>query len=184
MYQKEISVQNKSIEGLSNWLVKNFDYYLETLEIVKTRCRDCEENNPNFSFSYKPSAKCKYKVFKKELEFFKYYESLQKLLALKTISSEIMQPLVVEFYKCKADDELLYKWLVKADDIECTSQNTCFIENVIVYENKKATAMKPTNTKLYKLKPFIIPITGFEGFIEYKYILSEILNTPNPFHLL
>lgn len=160
-----------STENIIDILVEHFDYFLETEKIKKMDCEDCIKNN----FPLPPNPGCKLRIYKNELDFYEYYNSLRYLLELKTISEEIIKPFLQRYHRIKHNKRLLEDCYWDADRIKRTSLNNYYFKNVIMFENEIPIGMKPRETDHYEENPFMIPIDGYESFIEYEFITKHKL---------
>ena len=145
---KKKPIAFKSIEEINHWLVKNFDNYLETKELL-------EENLYHLiEVKEKSIASINYSV---ERLFCFYYESLRSLLILRNKDKDLRQ-YIDEYHSCKNDKKLLDNWHSNIDynihKIDSNYNSMCFIE----YENSNPIGIKPFESKLYKENPFVLPI--------------------------
>ena len=169
---RKSSPRKKTIDDVSNWLVKNFDYYLETKKFKDLKCAYCSEKNiENKNLLIKREV-CKSFVYRKELNFYSFYSSLQDLLFLKETDKQL-KPLLEEYHNCKHDKNLLNVWIEKVDEFNTTAINNRSFNGRIVFEDNKAIAIKPSYTSMYEDNPFIIPMNGFENFIEYRQLFDD-----------
>lgn len=160
--KKKPPITFKNIEEINLWMVNNFDDYLETKEFLQ------QEFFPIIYIKERAIASVKYKV---ERLFCFYFESLQKLLILKNKDANLRQ-LIDNFHTCKNDKELLENWYSNINyyihEIDSNYSGMCFIE----YQNNNPIGIKPFESESYKENPYVLPIDGFENFVE----LAKIIN--------
>jgi hypothetical protein len=165
--------RKKTFDGMKDYLISHLEYYLETLDIYNQKCEDCEKNNPTNSFRYTPSAKCNYKIYKKELDYHEYYISLKNIVSVKEIN-ELLKPIINAYHHCNNDDLKIKEWKETAYDFfEFTIYNEYDISHIIFYHENEIVGIKPSYSKLYEQKPFYIPVDGFEYIIEYRLLFNK-----------
>ncbi|AEW87095.1 hypothetical protein FCOL_11460 [Flavobacterium columnare ATCC 49512] len=151
-----------NIEEINNWLAKNFDDYLETIQLL-------EENLYHIiDVKQKANASVKYSA---ERLFCFYYESLKGLLILKN-KDENLKQFIDGYHSHKNDKKLLENWYSNIDynihKIDSNYSSMCFIE----YDNGNPIGIKPYESIIYKENPYVLPIDGFENLIE----LAKLIN--------
>lgn len=164
--------RKKSLEEVRTWLIKNFDYYLETKKFNALRCAYCSEKNIENKKLLIERKVCNTFVYRKELNFYSFYSSLQDLLFL-IETDKHLKPLLDEYHNCKHDGDLLNVWIEKVDVFNITAFNNRSFNGSIVYEENKVIGIKPSSTLIYEDNPFIIPINGFENFIKYRPLFNN-----------
>lgn len=150
------------IEEINNWLAKYFDEYLETKQFLEENFHTIVDIKERAIVSVKYSA---------ERLFCFHYESLKSLLILKN-KDENLKHLIDEYYSCQNDKKLLEYWnsniTYNIQKIDSNYSSMCFIE----YDNGNPVGIKPFETKIFNENPYVLPIYGFENFIE----LAKLIN--------
>lgn len=159
---KKPSIAFKNMKEINDWIVKNFDDYLETKEFLELMLQ------PITNIKERAIASVKYT--NKRLFCF-YYESLKNLLILGDKDKKLKQ-FIDEYHTCKNDKELLKNWYsnigYSIHIVDSNYSSKCFIE----YQNNNPIGIKPFESQIYKENPYVLPIDGFENLIE----LAKIIN--------
>ncbi|GEM_PF-4780907 len=112
---------------------------------------------------------------KEDIDFYDFYKSIQILIECSDCN-HFFKPLVEEYLQIPKNNTLEQElWGLKFDEINSKYlYKTCFEEVNIIYDNYKPIAIKPSNTNIYKKKPFLLSKKGFENIINCFIIRSGI----------
>lgn len=151
----------RNTKEVTQWLVDNYhDYYVASLFFEKEifPLRDMAElvrkNN----------------LYKTERKFCHYYKTLRELITLKS-RKEDLNLFLKEHHKYKHDDVLHEHWFDEFSYYTYKYVSGYYIIR-IVYENEKAIGIKPSKSDFYNSNPFVLPLDGFESFIELRAIYN------------
>lgn len=160
-FSKNHPIAFKNTEEISNWLVKNFNDYHDTKLFLKKEVYPEED--------MKELAR-KVHLYREEHNFCFYFDSLKKLLTLKD-KEEDLKIFIEDYHNCKQNEKLFIQW--HNETLCCLSTEVeGFFVTSIVYENKKPIGVKPFECQTYIDNPYVLPVIGFESFIELRSILQ------------
>jgi hypothetical protein len=158
---KQITYTNT--DEINDWLVKNFNDYLDTIELLEKKLVKIDSKE-NFEEKLKANYKANLE-FKEERSFRSKYGAFKDLLILRN-KDVLLKEIIDGYNNFENDDFSLLCYNHNASYVLYEIDSNYVLIEIVYNADNEPIGIKPFESRFINLDTYIVPLDGFENFVE------------------